>query len=84
MFSDRGINEQLRWIIAKEDPSIEYVCAAALATSVLRSTEVRARSLRRLSSSDCYALYFVWREVRLDMRSYEGGPSSAGQWRYEN
>jgi len=32
MLSDRGINGQLRWIIAKENPpSIAYVCLAAIA-----------------------------------------------------
>ena len=74
MFSDRGIIEQLRWIIASDDPpSIAHACRAAFAASVLRSTEVRARSLRQLSSSDCCGLYFAGREVRFDMRSYEGG-----------
>ena len=35
MFSDRGINGQLRWIIAKENPpSIAHVCLAAIAALV--------------------------------------------------
>ena len=35
MFSDRGINGHLRWIIAKENPlSISHVCLAAIAALV--------------------------------------------------
>ena len=35
MFSDRGINGQLRWIIAKENPpSIAHVCLVAIAVLV--------------------------------------------------
>jgi uncharacterized membrane protein YccC len=35
MYSDRGINEQLRWIIAKENPlSMSHLCLASTAALV--------------------------------------------------